>query len=47
MTITRELDVTVSQEKQRNIKAVTDVLDIWADNFIKKIAELNNKKLIQ
>ncbi|MGB0898496.1 MAG: DUF3313 domain-containing protein [Psychrobium sp.] len=35
-----ELDVTVTQEKDGNLEAVTQVLDIWADNFIKKVAEI-------
>ncbi len=38
----RELDVTVTQEKEGNLVAVTQVLDIWADNFIKKVAEIHS-----
>lgn len=41
MTITRELDVTVSDANNGNVAAVKEVLDLWAANFIKTIAEKN------
>jgi len=44
LTATKELDVTVSDENQGNFAAVKEVLDLWAVNFIKKIAEINTKK---
>jgi hypothetical protein len=41
MTASKQLDMTVSNSEEGNLKAVKSVMDIWINNFIKKLAEVN------
>lgn len=38
------IDLTVANSVEGNFTAVTQVLDIWADNFAKKLTQIRNEK---
>ncbi|MFT5677235.1 MAG: hypothetical protein ACI808_003187 [Paraglaciecola sp.] len=40
MTATKELSGTINQNGDDNVKAVKEVLDIWIDNFIKRLKKV-------
>jgi hypothetical protein len=43
MTATKQLDLTMGESGDDGFKVVTAVLDLWVDNFIKKLASIRNK----
>jgi hypothetical protein len=44
MTAIKKLDLTVSDSKEGNFESVTNVLDVWIENFMKKIDGESNEQ---
>jgi len=42
MAAEKNIDVTVTNDAEGNFSAVTQVLDIWVDNFAKKLTQIRN-----
>lgn len=43
MTATKSVSMTVSDSSEGNFEAVTKVLDIWVDGFVKKMIEVKSR----
>jgi len=42
MAAEKNIDVTITNDAEGNFSAVTQVLDIWVDNFTKKLTQIRN-----
>jgi hypothetical protein len=40
MTASKEVEGTIDKNGNDNVKAVTEVLDIWIDNFIRRLKKV-------